>query len=979
MKRYLRYTAAFALLLLPLLWVGCMEDMSDERASLPSSSTTITIPDDSEISTAIFEALNLDYPGLESVKAHYEAGSNYQAAYALLEYFRSRTEVEHPDINLMSPSISEEQQKQADWALSANNYRFYIAGYTDPGGKDGAPYSWMKDKAVDWTLCPSGDEAQRYGVHRHAWYLPQALAYRTSQNETYVKEWVAVHGDWISKHPLSAQPLDEGDQAPAINSNDYAWRVDEVADRVVDYSAVMLYTMQSVNFTPAWAATFLSSLYEQTAWLQGYLFSEECPETEARRKEMAYNLNKVLALFPEFKNTAAWREQAVALMNDGIDPALFGVLNLDYPALASVKAAYEAEDYYTAASEVLNYYRQRSNVNNPNVNKALTAATADEQLYANYALRENEYRFYVKNYYEDVEAKKPYSYMAEDGSIDWQTMPTSEQENRYQLHRHMWMVPQAKVFYTTRDEKYVQGWMEVFLDWFKQNPRPTMDIDFSTWPGNLPAELQNYGWTWRSLDVAARLIDHCTVLEYVKDAESITPAFWLQFLNHIASEADHITENYSADSNHLITQAQAVAQSGVLLPELKRAEAWVESGSSVLIDCVESQYFADGWLKDGDFQYHISSIEDFRSAMHFAQVNGRNDIYPDTYREALRKMTEVVMHMIYPDYSSVNMADTQKSSWTKSVLKKNLNRYVELFPENQELLWLATEGKEGTQPTATSKGFSDCGYYVLRSGWTKDDLMMVVGNTTQSPKQQWHCQWDNGTFELYVKGRHFFPDSGSNSYGGSSESNARRTKYAATAAHNTLTLNGENITQGAGEMLRLDYNKSNKCDRLVIKNPSYEGLTHRRSIFLVEGKFYVVVDEAYGAAAGTVNLNFHPGESEENITLDSEAMGMHTTFTDGNNLLVRSFTDAGAMTFREREGFYSPKINVEIKRKAYALDVEKEADKPVRFITVLYPATDATTPQIKAQFSGDWTAARCAVKVTIDGTEYSLVNTSLTE
>lgn len=952
----------------PLLTQGCLKDETQAGGSSGSSQSPIEIPSNEEINAEIFEMIDLNLPGLEAVKSFYEADQYYYAAKALLEYFRARTEVAHPDVNLLNPTITPEEQQIADWALAANSYRFWIEGSV---AGDGTPHPWIKDKAVDWSLNPSGEEASLYGVHRHAWFRSQALAYRTSFDENYVKELIAVHGDWIAKHPLySEEPVSNEE---ASSSNDYAWREKEVSGRIADYPAVMLYTMQSVNFTPEWGAIFLSSLYEQTEWLQERIFSEESTLSETEKKSYARSIKTVADLFPEMKGAEEWSRKATEIMNEGIDPALFEVLNLDYPALSAVKAAYDEGDYFTAAERVLEYYRNRTGIVNTNVNMALSSVTADEQLYADYALRESGYRFYVKNYYEDAAAKKPYSFMNEEGGIDWQTMPKSDQELHYQLHRHMWMVPQAKSYYVTKDEKYATEWMEVMLDWFEQNPRPTVDVNFHIHPDNLPAELRNYGWTWRPLDVAARLIDHCTVLEYIKGAESISPTYWLEFLGFIASEADHIMENYSTDSNHLITQAQAVSQTGVLVPELKSAERWLESGSSVLIECVESQYFADGWLKDGDFHYHISSIEDFRSAMIFAQNNGRGDLYPASYTEALRKMTEVVMHMIFPDYSSVNMGDTRRETWTKSVLKKNLNRYAELFPENQEMLWLATEGASGTKPTTTAKAFTDCGYYILRSGWTKEDCMMVIANNTQSPNEQWHLQWDNMNFELYMKGRNFFPDSGCYTY----DTNSNRRRYAATNAHNTLSLNGQNMTTCRGEMLRMDYHKASQSERLVLINPAYNGLMHRRQIFHTEGSFYVIVDEAYGSATGTLNLNFHPGESVDNVVLEQEAMGMHTTYADGNNIVVRTFTDAAEMSFVEREGFFSTNTNKEVKRKAYQLDVVKGADSPVRFVTVIYPYTNGTMPEISAKFSGNWSLDRMAVEVTINGKAYNYVNSNL--
>ena len=124
-------------------------------------------------------------------------------------------------------------------------------------------------------------------------------------------------------------------------------------------------------------------------------------------------------------------------------------------------------------------------------------------------------------------------------------------------------------------------------------------------------------------------------------------------------------------------------------------------------------------------------------------------------------------------------------------------------------------------------------------------MMMVLQNTPDGPSEQWHRQYDNNTFELWVKGRNFFPDSGCFSYGGTSSSNADRRKYAASTAHNTVTLDNKNVSSD-GKMLK-QFSKSgsgHSYQALVLENPSYEGLTHRRTIFMVDDKFYVILDEA---------------------------------------------------------------------------------------------------------------------------------------
>ena len=67
-----------------------------------------------ELKTEVFSLLNLDYPGLEKVKALHQEGKDADAAKALLDYYRARTNVKTPDINLKKVTIGKDEQKMAD-------------------------------------------------------------------------------------------------------------------------------------------------------------------------------------------------------------------------------------------------------------------------------------------------------------------------------------------------------------------------------------------------------------------------------------------------------------------------------------------------------------------------------------------------------------------------------------------------------------------------------------------------------------------------------------------------------------------------------------------------------------------------------------------------------------------------------------------------------------------------------------------------
>ena len=64
-----------------------------------------------------------------------------------------------------------------------------------------------------------------------------------------------------------------------------------------------------------------------------------------------------------------------------------------------------------------------------------------------------------------------------------------------------------------------------------------------------------------------------------------------------------------------------------------------------------AQYFPDGWLMDGDLHHHIraSRISGFR--WRWRSATARRAASRRITSESMRKMTDVVMNMIYPDYT----------------------------------------------------------------------------------------------------------------------------------------------------------------------------------------------------------------------------------------------------------------------------------------------------------------------------------------
>lgn len=636
--------------------------------------------------------------------------------------------------------------------------------------------------------------------------------------------------------------------------------------------------------------------------------------------------------------------------NSVINEKLFEVIDLDYPGLEEVKMYHEAGQYYFAAQSLLEYYRTRTTVVNPELSLVNVTASADDQLKADYAL---EYRFFINNYYEDAEAKRPYLFKR-DGKIDWNYDPLQHHEFRSQIHRHQWMVPQAKVYRKTQDEKYIQSWIEVYSDWMNQNPRP------QTMNNEEPV-------SWGALQVAERVVSQIELMAYYMNSGNFTPQWLSTFLVNFAEQVEHIRQNYyEAGNNILISQARAVTNAAILFPEFKNAESWLNNGSNVLSREVKTQFLSDGMQFELDLSYHIGEISTFNSAMAVAQANNKANKFPADYIESLRKSTDVVMHLTYPNYSVPAFNDTRPVSWTKNVLTRNFKKYAEMFPENEEMKWMAYDGKQGRKPTELTKAFAASGYYVLRNGWDKSSTMLIHSNNTSD---HWHSQPDNGTFELYHNGRNFFPDAGVYAYSGAG-AQADRNWFRRTKVHNTMTLDDKNVTP-EGKFLKLE--TKDNIDILVTENQGYTNLKHRRAIFYVDKSFFVLVDEGIGDATGKISLNFNLCEgTTDEVVLDLPQHGAHTAFSNKNNMLFRTFGNA-PLTSNAFESKVSYAIGIATERAAYAVEMDKTSDQTARYITVLLPTEDAATSTVSAEFTDSgYSATGASLKVTVNGKAYNL-------
>ena len=188
-----------------------------------------------------------------------------------------------------------------------------------------------------------------------------------------------------------------------------------------------------------------------------------------------------------------------------------------------------------------------------------------------------------------------------------------------------------------------------------------------------------------------------------------------------------------------------------------------------------------------------------------------------------------------------------------------------------------------------------------------------------------------------------------------------RNWFRRTASHNTLTFADRDIETMDSKTLL--WQPEGDVQVLVTENQSYTYMGHRRSIFFVDGKYFVIVDEANGKADGWVNLHYQmpPGKT----TGSRDDMHFHTEMTDGCNMKLQVFGPEG-MGMKMEEGWVSSDIMAKRKRINANFHAKKDANQPIRFITVIVPnEKGGDNIPISAKFVGDYNESSVKLEVKV--------------
>ncbi len=252
-----------------LVCLACVGSLAQDPGAL---SIHERIPD-----AALFEAIDLDLPGLEQVRTAVEAGDARAAQRELVRYYRTR------EMKTWFFSAHERPAEISKPAQLREWVRGFLARETPFAGE------WNEDGTLDWSSNPNaGNKPRQY------FFSSLAMAYFAAGEDPQVaKLWVELMRDWVDKCP------------PSSGYDYWNGMVNGIRLRGGWPDAFHAF-LRADEFSDEDVLVFLKSLLEQARFVR-----ENHWPTGNQLTFAMVGLYTAGVAWPEFREAADWREFAL--------------------------------------------------------------------------------------------------------------------------------------------------------------------------------------------------------------------------------------------------------------------------------------------------------------------------------------------------------------------------------------------------------------------------------------------------------------------------------------------------------------------------------------------------------------------------------------------------------------------------------------------------------------------------------------------
>ena len=515
---------------------------------------------------------------------------------------------------------------------------------------------------------------------------------------------------------------------------------------------------------------------------------------------------------------------------------------------------------------------------------------------------------------------------------DWFQNPSSDREWLFMLHKFYYAVGLGKVFQETGDLRYAEKWVALTSSWMDSVP-----LDF------LPSR------------VAGRRIQNWIYAHYFfvssTDSELLQPDFYVKFLGSLQAQVKYLCAHLDTARNHRTLELAAIFLAAVVFPEFKEAQGWLEFSRKALDENLEKDLLPDGVHCELSTEYHHLVLKNYLGVMRLAKLN---DIgMPQSMHHRIQQALEFAMYVHKPDGLIPAISDGDVGSYL-SLLQQGYDLYG-----CPALQYVATKGMKGRPPANRSKGFSESGYYILRSGWGTHSepfeeekyLLFDCGPLGAGN----HGHFDLLSFEMAAYGQSLIVDPGRYTYDESGEINWRE-RFRGTAYHNTVMVDGKHQTRYLQGKTKLEIKGPEPGHEIkaFISQPGFDyvhgvatsfeyPVIHERKIFSLVPEYWIIVDTLRAQEEHhQYDLLFHLSPSA--LHQVSVRVACQTLTIGSPHLILCQPFDPAVHPFVE-EGFISDSYG---RKKPAPIVRFRSQGTSTNFYTVIYPYRDVR-PRISVE------------------------------
>ncbi len=449
-----------------------------------------------------------------------------------------------------------------------------------------------------------------------------------------------------------------------------------------------------------------------------------------------------------------------------------------------------------------------------------------------------------------------------DGKVDWFANPTYNQYKEWtvQLSRHDELFRLAAAYRASGDERYAEGCAELFDSWVKQAVRP---------------ELTANGYMtlcWRTIECGIRMgLIWPEIIHSFIHSPAFTDDILIDWCKSVYEHSVRLITNPTS-GNWLIHELNGLTQNGIFYPFFKDAKKWRDYGFTRLSEELDKQIYPDGFQYELTTGYQGVVISHYMAVMEVAVAYGYD--IPQKFYDTIEKMLNIYILIMLSNGRIPNINDGGDGSAKGYVLK-----YARYFPNNENIRWLVTDGKEGKEPDYRSVLLPYSGMVAFRTGWTGDD---ITGFFDAGPFGAGHQHEDKLNFIICTNGRNILAEADVYAY----DTSEMRKYVLSTRGHNTIRVNGQdqNRRRGYAWQPSMLHERSNAklsvteefdtawgCYDEGYGEDQEKYARHERTVILAKkpklGRpFFIAVDRLFADRTNTYESIWHFGVLELTVT-----------------------------------------------------------------------------------------------------------------